>query len=52
MKWGGKGKGKRGKQSWLQNREEKEMMKPVLTSREKSVGESGSVRLIEIKDAV
>lgn len=28
------------------------MMKPVLTSREKNVSESGSVRLIGIKDAV
>lgn len=40
------------KQNWLRNRGKKGMMKPMLTSREKGVGEFGSVRLLEIKDAV
>lgn len=40
------------KQNWLQNRGEKGMMKPMLTSREKGVGEFGKVGLLEIKEAV
>lgn len=40
------------KQNWLQNRGEKRMMKPTLTSREKGVGEFGSVRPLKIKGAV
>lgn len=40
------------KQNWLQDRGEKGMMKPMLTSKNKDTGECGRVTLLKIKDAI